>query len=77
MAPKPQVIDSLGHRQINPEFVEWIMGFTPGHVTDPAIGASRAAQVTMLGNSVVSAAAEDAYDHCLDAWEDSPVSLGA
>ena len=67
-APEPQFIDESGERQTSSKFVEWIMGLPPGHVTDPAIGVTWRAQLRMLGNSVVPAAAEEAYDQCLDDW---------
>ena len=39
--------------QLSPQFVEWMMGLTPGHVTDPAIGLTRNQQLKALGNGVV------------------------
>lgn len=38
---------------LSPAFVEWMMGLPEGHVTDPAIGLTRAQQLKALGNGVV------------------------
>jgi DNA (cytosine-5)-methyltransferase 1 len=38
---------------VAPAFVEWMMGLPAGHVTDPAIGIARRAQLKALGNGVV------------------------
>lgn len=51
-APDPTEPGRNGPR-LAPVFVEWMMGLTPGHVTDPAVGISRAAQLKALGNGVV------------------------
>lgn len=47
----PEPLDGLG--RLSPAFVEWLMGLPEGHVTDPAIGLTRAQQLKMLGNGVV------------------------
>lgn len=67
-APEPQFIDAYGERQLDPVFDEWVMGLPLGYVTSPAIGVPWRSQLKMLGNSVVYAAAEEAYDQCLDDW---------
>lgn len=41
-----------GAHRLAPQFVEWMMGLTPGWVTDTP-GLSRTAQLTALGNGVV------------------------
>ena len=47
--------------RLSPPFVEWMQGLPLGHVTDPAIGISRNAQLTALGNGVVPLQAATAY----------------
>lgn len=66
-APAPQYLDSSGDRQTSPVFVEWIMGMQQGYVTETD-GISELAKTRILGNSVVSSAATEAYDHCLEDW---------
>lgn len=56
MAPSP--VDDK--QRLAPIFIEWMMGLTEGHVTNVP-GLSRAAQIKMLGNGVVSQQAEHAY----------------
>lgn len=36
---------------LNPAFVEWMMGFPPGWVTDPSLELTRAQQLKALGNA--------------------------
>ncbi|MEU4300058.1 MULTISPECIES: hypothetical protein [Kitasatospora] len=48
--PAPDPTDARG--RLAPEFVEWVMGVGPGHVT-AVPGLSRSAQLTALGNGVV------------------------
>lgn len=52
-APAPTESGSKGRPRLSPAFVEWMMGLPAGHVTDPAIGISRTAQLKALGNGVV------------------------
>lgn len=53
-APPPVRMDGKGGRaRLNPELTEWMMGWPAGHVTDPAIGLSRAEQLKACGNGVV------------------------
>lgn len=49
-APPPTITVNDSPR-LNPDFVEWMMGLPPGHVT--ASGCSRTAALKMLGNGVV------------------------
>lgn len=57
-APEPTESESKGTPRLSAVFVEWMMGLPAGHVTDPAIGISRTAQIKMLGNGVVPQQAE-------------------
>ncbi|GAA4762421.1 DNA cytosine methyltransferase [Microbacterium gilvum] len=53
-APAPVRMDGKGGKaRLNPELPEWMMGWPAGHVTDPAIGLPRAAQLKCAGNGVV------------------------
>ena len=52
-APEPTIPAPKGGRRLSPVFVEWLMGLPGGHVTDPAIGLTRAQQIKALGNGVV------------------------
>lgn len=56
---------------LNPVFVEWLMGYDEGFVTDPAIGLSRRAQIKMLGNGVVQQQAECAILDLLITMEET------
>jgi DNA (cytosine-5)-methyltransferase 1 len=49
--PAPAPTDPDG--DLEPGFVEWLMGLDVGHVTDPAIGLSAGQQRKTLGNGVV------------------------
>ena len=51
-APSPTEPGKYGPR-LSPGFIEWMMGLPAGHVTDPAIGLSRAQAIRCLGNGVV------------------------
>lgn len=51
-APAPTMTGRRGGQQLNPVFVEWMMGLPPGHVTDVP-GLSRNEMLKMLGNGVV------------------------
>jgi hypothetical protein len=51
--------------QLNPEFVEWMMGLTPGWVTD-CPGLSRNDMLSILGNGVVPLQAAAGITACLD-----------
>jgi DNA (cytosine-5)-methyltransferase 1 len=62
-APSPTMRGKEGRPRLNPVFVEWMMGLPPGHVTDPAIGLSRAQQLKILGNGVVPQQAAAAIAH--------------
>ncbi|KPC61339.1 DNA cytosine methyltransferase [Streptomyces chattanoogensis] len=53
-----------GARRLSAAFVEWMMGLPNGHVTSVP-GLSRAAQLRLLGNSVVPPQATHALDHLL------------
>ena len=48
MGPAPHPVDEKN--RIAPAFVEWMMGFDPGHTE----GMSRTAALKALGNAVVS-----------------------
>lgn len=53
-APAPVRMDGKGGKaRLNPELTEWMMGWPAGHVTDPAIGLTRAEQLKACGNGVV------------------------
>lgn len=50
-APEPTVVGQRGGRQLNPAFVEWMMG-VPGHITSVP-GLSRNDMLKLAGNGVV------------------------
>jgi DNA (cytosine-5)-methyltransferase 1 len=56
-APSPTEPGRDGRPRLSPLFVEWMMGLPAGHVTDPAIGLTRAQQLKALGNGVCPAQA--------------------
>lgn len=65
-APDPVTYDGRnGKPRLNPELTEWMMGWPAGHVTDPAIGLSRAEQLKACGNGVVPAQAAAALREML------------
>lgn len=70
-APEPTQRSTKGTPQLSPAFSEWVMGLPAGHVTDPAIGISRRAQLSALGNGVVPQQAALALRYLL-----SGLSLG-
>lgn len=51
-SPSPVVVGRRGGRQLNPRFVEWLMGLPDGWVCDVP-GLSRNDQLRLLGNGVV------------------------
>lgn len=51
-APEPTVLGRTGRPQLNPIFVEWLMGLPEGWVTGVP-GLTRNQQLTLLGNGVV------------------------
>ena len=54
LAPAPVRFDGKGGKpRLNPELTEWMMGWPAGHVTDLAIGLSRAKQLKVCGDGVV------------------------
>lgn len=63
-APSPTVLGARGKRQLSPEFVEWMQGLQPGHVTGVP-GLSRKAMLKILGNGVVPQQAAAAIRYLL------------
>lgn len=54
-APAPTNPDGKnGQRRLSAGFVEWLMGWPAGWVTDPAIGLTRNEQLKACGNGVVT-----------------------
>src|SRR5699024_5812842 len=51
-APPPTEPNGNGRPRLSVEFASWMMGLPAGHVTDPAIGISRADQLKAIGNGV-------------------------
>ena len=51
--------------RLNPQFVEWMLGYPAGWVTDPELGLSRTAHLRALGNSVQPQAGAVAYRELL------------
>lgn len=64
-APSPTELSKTGKPQLSPRFVEWMMGWPDGWVTDPAIGLTRAEQLRACGNGVVPQQAAWAVRECL------------
>lgn len=65
-APDPVTHDGRnGKARLNPALTEFMMGWPAGHVTDPAIGLSRAEQLKACGNGVVPAQAAAALREML------------
>lgn len=54
--------------QLNPEFVEWLMGLPAGHVT-AVPGLTRNQKLKLLGNGVVPLQAAAAYAELLPVLE--------
>ena len=52
-APDPTEPGKDGRPRLSARAVEFMMGLPAGHVTDPAIGLTRAQQLKALGNGVV------------------------
>lgn len=50
-APEPTFINARGKEELDPKFVEWMMGLPEGHVTDVPL--TRKEVHTILGNGVV------------------------
>jgi len=59
-AASPNPLDESG--RINPELIEWMMGYPAGWVTDPAIGLTPAQQLKACGNAVQPQTAALALD---------------
>ena len=62
--PAPDATAPLGkggEPRLSSKFVEWVQGLPEGWVTDPAIGLTRAQQLSMLGDGVVPQQARHAY----------------
>ena len=59
-APDPTVLGRRGGRQLNPVFVEWLMGLPAGWVCDVP-GLTRNQKLKVLGNGVVPAQAAAAF----------------
>lgn len=51
-APAPTEPNRNGKPRLSAAFAEWMMGLPAGHVTNPAIGISRAEQLKAIGNGV-------------------------
>lgn len=63
-APVPTVLGRRGGPQLNPRFVEFLMGLPAGHVTDVP-GLSRNQQLKLLGNGVLPQQAAYAFGSIL------------
>lgn len=66
-APKPLSVRHDGRKQLNAEFVEWMMGLPPGWVTGHDL--SRSNTFKMLGNGVVPEQASAALKLLLERFE--------
>ncbi|MBL3682350.1 DNA (cytosine-5-)-methyltransferase [Leucobacter aridicollis] len=51
-APTPALLTDASDPRPAPAFVEWLMGLTPGWVTEPSRGLTTNQQLTALGNGV-------------------------
>ncbi|MCX4571559.1 DNA cytosine methyltransferase [Streptomyces viridodiastaticus] len=72
-APSPTSPDARGNTRIAPEFVEWVMGYPAGWVTDlPNI--PRPQLIKLGGNGVVPLQAVSCYRH-QDAYEPQQIAL--
>ncbi|MFE7744202.1 hypothetical protein [Nocardia sp. NPDC057455] len=65
-APPPTELNSRGNLCLSPAFVEWMMFWPPGWVTNPVLNLSRARQLKILGNGVVPVQAHAAFAWLLD-----------
>lgn len=60
--PSPVKFDGKGGKaRLSSLLTEWMMGFFPGWITDPAIGLTRSEQLKICGNGVLSLQAATAY----------------
>lgn len=59
-APDPTSATPKGDQRLNPRFVEWLMGWPAGHVTDVP-GVARSDALKVLGNGVVPQQAAEAF----------------
>ena len=64
-AQPPTEPNKNGNPRLSAAFSEWLMGWPPGWVTDPAIGISRNDQLRCVGNGVVSLQAVAAIRYLL------------
>lgn len=65
-APDPTEPGPKGNPRLSPRFVEWLMGLSDGHVTDPAIGLTRNQQLKALGNGIVPLQCATAIEHLME-----------
>ena len=63
-APVPTEIGPRGGRRLTARFAEWLMGLTPGWITDVP-GLSRAEQLHKIGNGVCPQQAFEAYSRLM------------
>lgn len=63
-APRPTVTGPRGGQQLNPDFVEWMMGLPSGHVT-AVEGLTRNDKLKLLGNGVVPQQGAAGFLHLL------------
>ena len=69
-APAPTKPDGKdGAHRLSAEFTEWMMGLTPGWLTDPEMGLTRNEQLKACGNGVVPQQAELALRMLLEGVE--------
>lgn len=52
-APSPTEPNTKGRPRLSAAFAEWLMGWPPGWVTNPALGLSRVDQLRLIGNGVI------------------------
>lgn len=65
-APNPTTPNRNGRPHLNAAFAEWMMGYSAGWVTDPAIGLTRGDQLKVIGNGVCPPQAVAALWRLLD-----------
>lgn len=65
-APDPVEVGRDGAPRLAAAFVEWMMNLPAGWVTDPALGITRTAALTALGNAVVPTQATAALTQLLN-----------